>query len=259
MDAFERLVDLMERLRADDGCPWDRKQTHTSIRRYVIEEAYEVAEAIDGGDPDELRLELGDLLLQVVFHARIAEEANQFDIVEVCEGIVAKMERRHPHVFGDVEVADADEVSRNWEAIKARERGGESSALDGVPKSMPALQRAERIGEKAAKSGFDWPHARSVLAKVAEESAELEAAVAGGDRNERAAEFGDLLFSLVNLARHLDIDPEQSLAGTVQRFEARFRHAESAARGSGPGLRALSQEERDTLWEAAKKAMEPPP
>ncbi|MFP6663808.1 MAG: nucleoside triphosphate pyrophosphohydrolase [Deltaproteobacteria bacterium] len=259
MDAFERLVDLMQRLRAEDGCPWDREQTHASIRRYVIEEAYEVAEAIDQGDPDELRLELGDLLLQVVFHARMAEEAGEFDIAGVCEGIVAKMERRHPHVFGDTEVADAAEVSLNWEAIKARERGADASALDGVPKSMPALQRAERIGEKAAKSGFDWPNARAVLAKVAEESTELEEAIAAGDRLGRAAEFGDLLFSLVNLARQLEIDPEQALVGTVQRFEARFRHAEAAARGTGRALRSLSEKERDTLWEAAKKAQQTPP
>lgn len=259
MEAFDRLVTLMARLRAPDGCPWDREQTHASIRRYVIEEAFEVAEAIDGGDSEELRLELGDLLLQVVFHARMAEETGNFDIQQVCEGIVEKMERRHPHVFGSTTVQDAAEVSLNWEQIKATERGTRASALDGVPRSLPALQRAERIGEKAAKTGFDWSEPAGVLEKIQEEASELVAARASEDRAGIAAEFGDLLFSLVNLARKLAIDPEEALAGTVRRFEARFRHAESTAKETGRSLQDHDPAELDELWAAAKRAIDRAP
>lgn len=254
MKAFDRLIRLMARLRSPGGCPWDREQTHESIRRYVIEEAFEVAEAIDSGDSDELRLELGDLLLQVVFHARMAEEAGDFDIAGVCDGIVAKMERRHPHVFGTTEVRDAGEVSRNWEEIKAAERGSRASVLDGVPRSLPALQRAERIGEKAAKAGFDWEEPAGVLEKIHEEATELAAARSAGPRDRISAEFGDILFALVSLARKLEIDPEAALAGTVRRFEARFRHAEAAAVEEGQPLRQRDPADLDRLWEAAKRA-----
>lgn len=254
MQAFDELVQLLATLRAPGGCPWDREQTHQTIRRYAIEEAFEVAEAIDSGNPEELRLELGDLLLQVVFHAQIGAENGSFDIEGICRGVIDKMERRHPHVFGDVEVADAEDVARNWEEIKAGERGESSSVLDGVPRALPALQRAERISEKAAKGGYDWDDAEAVLPKIAEEAAELSQAIATENPQETSAEFGDLLFSLVNYGRKLGVDPEEALARTVQRFEGRFRFAEASARDAGHKLRDLSADERERLWAAAKQA-----
>lgn len=254
MQAFDELVQLLATLRAPDGCPWDREQTHQTIRRYAIEEAFEVAEAIDSGNPDELRLELGDLLLQVVFHAQIGAEAGTFDMEGVCRGVIEKMERRHPHVFGEVEVEDAAAVARNWEEIKSLERGDASSVLDGVPRALPALQRAERISEKAAKGGYDWNHAHEVLPKIAEEAEELSAALQGDDPEEVSAEFGDLLFSLVNYGRKLGVDPEEALSRTVRRFEDRFRFAEARAGASGTRLSDLSDESREKLWEEAKLA-----
>jgi tetrapyrrole methylase family protein/MazG family protein len=253
MDGFDELVQIMARLRAPGGCPWDREQTHRSIRKYVIEEAYEVAEAIDRDDADELCAELGDLLLQVVFHAQMASEAGGFTIDDVCRGESAKMRRRHPHVFGDVAVDGADEVVRNWEAIKARERGTGASAIDGVPRALPALQRAERVGEKAARVGFDWSDLEGVLAKVDEERAELAEAIAGGARERIAAELGDLLLATANLARKLDVEPEQALSGAVDRFERRFRKIEAAAKQNGADLQELSPPELDRLWEEAKR------
>lgn len=255
MREFDRLVEIMARLRGPGGCPWDRDQTHQSIRKYVIEEAYEVAEAIDRDDPEELCGELGDLLLQVVFHAEMARESGRFRIEDVCARIVDKMVRRHPHVFADVQVEGAADVVRNWEAIKARERGSDASAVDGVPRALPALQRSERIGEKASRVGFDWTDAAQVLAKVDEERAELEAAIAGGDRERVAAEIGDLLFAVANLARKLDVEPERALAGTVDRFEARFRHVESRVRASGREMSAVDPDELDRLWNEAKRAL----
>ena len=254
MQAFDELVQLLATLRAPGGCPWDREQTHQTIRRYAIEEAFEVAEAIDSGNPEELRLELGDLLLQVVFHAQIGSESGNFDIESICRGVIEKMERRHPHVFGDVEVADAAAVARNWEEIKAVERGKSSSVLDGVPRALPVLQRAERISEKAAKGGYDWNQAEEVLPKIAEEASELTAAMAAENPEEMSAEFGDLLFSLVNYGRKLGIDPEEALTQTVRRFESRFRFAEASARDSGTNLGDLSDQERDELWESAKRS-----
>jgi len=253
MDGFDELVQIMERLRAPGGCPWDREQTHGSIRKYVIEEAYEVAEAIDNDDPRELCAELGDLLLQVVFHAQMAREAGRFTIDDVCRGEVDKMRRRHPHVFGDVSVDGADEVVRNWEAIKARERGAGASAIDGVPRALPALQRAERIGDKASRVGFDWPDVAGVLAKVDEERAELAEAIAGDSRERIAEELGDLLLAAANLARKLDVEPERALAGAVDRFDRRFRRIEVLARDAGTSLPQLSASELDRLWEQAKR------
>ena len=257
MQAFDELVGLLATLRAPGGCPWDREQTHESIRRYAIEEAFEVAEAIDSGDADDLRLELGDLLLQVVFHAQIASESGRFDMQGVCQGVIDKMTRRHPHVFGDVDAADAEAVARNWEEIKAAERGESASVLDGVPRALPALQRAERISEKASKGGYDWNAAADVVPKIAEEAAELAEAHDSRDARATAAEFGDLLFSLVNYGRKLGIDPEEALSGTVRRFEDRFRFAEARALESGQKLRDLSSEARDELWEEAKRRSGP--
>jgi MazG family protein len=256
MQSFDELVETMRRLRAPGGCPWDREQTHGSIRKYLIEEAYEVAEAIDRGDFDELRAELGDLLLQVVFHSEMAAEAGRFDVDAVCRGISAKLHRRHPHVFADTTVADADEVSRNWEQIKARERGPDASILDGVPRALPALQRGERLGEKAARTGFDWRRAEDVLAKIDEERREVADAVASGDRGRIEEEIGDLLFAVANLARKLDIEPEQALGRALDRFETRFRHLEAAARNEGADLTRLEETELEARWQAAKRAVD---
>jgi MazG family protein len=253
MESFDELLAIMARLRGPGGCPWDREQTHRSIRKYVIEEAYEVAEAIDHDQPAELCAELGDLLLQVVVHAEMAQEAGRFTIDDVCRGIVDKMRRRHPHVFGDVAVDGAADVVRNWEAIKQRERGADASVIDGVPRALPALQRAERIGEKAARVGFDWPDVAGVLRKVDEERAELAEAMQSGDRGRIADELGDLLLATANLARKLDLEPEQALGAAVDRFSDRFRQMESSARRDGEPLQELSADELDRRWERAKR------
>lgn len=257
MREFDHLLEIMARLRGPGGCPWDREQDHRSIRKYVIEEAYEVAEAIDRDDPGELCSELGDLLLQVVFHAQMAGEAGRFDAADVCRAIAEKMERRHPHVFGDVAVDGSGEVLRNWERIKAAERGPGGSAIDGVPRALPALQRAERLGEKASRVGFDWPDAAAVLAKVDEERSEVAAALAAGDGAALRREIGDLLFAVASFARRLDVEPEAALSEALDRFSARFRHAEAAARAAGDDLAALDAEALDRLWQAAKAATGP--
>jgi MazG family protein len=256
MESFEELVRTMKRLRAPGGCPWDREQTHASIRKYVIEEAYEVAEAIDRDDVDGLRAELGDLLLQVVFHSEMAAEAGRFDVADVCREITAKLERRHPHVFGAVTVRDADEVSRNWEEIKARERGPDASVLDGVPRALPALQRADRLGDKAAGVGFDWRRAEDVLDKIDEERAEVAAAIPGGDPRHLEEEIGDLLFATASLARKLGVDPEVALGRALDRFDGRFRHLESEARSAGEDLRVLGDAELERRWQRAKRAVD---
>ena len=255
MESFDDLLRIMARLRAPGGCPWDREQTHASIRKYVIEEAYEVAEAIDHDDPTELCTELGDLLLQVVFHAEMAREAGRFSIDDVCRAIADKMRRRHPHVFGDVTVAGAGEVVRNWEEIKARERGEAASAIDGVPRALPALQRAERIGDKASRVGFDWPDVAGVARKLDEERGELAEAIASGERARIEAELGDLLLAAANLARKLDVEPEQALSRSLDRFEGRFRAVEAGVRAEGLQMKALDAGELDRRWEAAKRSL----
>lgn len=253
--AFTELVHLMERLRAPGGCPWDHEQTHASIKPYVIEEAFEVAEAIETGDMDELRSELGDLLLQIVFHAEMAREAGQFNIEDVVRGIVEKMVRRHPHVFGDVEVRDTDEVLRNWARIKAEERKHResNSVVDGVPRAMPALLRAHRLGEKASRVGFDWQRPSDVLAKVDEELTELRSAIDTGDPAAAEAELGDVLFALTSLARHLDILPEDALQRASDRFVRRFRYIEDRLAAGNRDVHAASAAEMNELWEEAKK------
>lgn len=256
MNPFDRLVEMMARLRAPDGCPWDRAQTHESIRRYVIEEAYEVAEAIDRGEPRELRAELGDLLLQVLFHSQIASEEGRFDVEAVCRDLAEKLERRHPHVFGSARADTAEEVGRAWERIKATERGPGGSALDGVPRTLPALQRAERLGEKAARAGLDWKTPEAVLEKIDEERSELGEALASGDRRQAERELGDLLFAAASLARKLDIEPERALASALDRFGARFRHLEATARRRGETLGDLDPDELDRRWAAAKGAVD---
>jgi MazG family protein len=254
---IERLLEIMARLRDPAaGCPWDLQQDFRSIAPHTLEEAYEVADAIERGDLPALCDELGDLLFQVAFHAQLASERGAFAFNDVVEAICNKLTRRHPHVFGGVPVADADEQSRVWEKLKAGERAAQgqgSGALAGIPQALPALSRARKLGRRAADAGFDWPDAAGPRAKIDEELGELDRAVSdGGDAGRREAELGDLLFSVVNLARHLDIDAETALRRANERFERRYAHLEQAlvARGIAPG--AAGQELLDGLWTAAK-------
>ncbi len=256
-DAFDRLVAIMDRLRDPGGCPWDREQTLHTLAGYLLEEAYETVEAAESGEPEELREELGDLLLQIVFMARIARENGWFDIDDVSRGIADKMVRRHPHVFGDREVASADEVVRNWEEIKRGERKHRpaASALDGIPASLPGLLKAFRMTEKAAALGFDWERPLDVIGKLYEEAEELEAELAAGEvRAERVrAELGDVLFVMANLARHLGVEPETALQATNRKFMRRFQTMEAAVREEGAVLADKSLEELDDLWNLAKE------
>lgn len=251
---FADLVWVMARLRGEGGCPWDREQDHVTLKKYMIEECYEAIEAIDNEDLDSLCEELGDVLLQVVFHAQLEAEAGVFDIDDVTEAIVDKLIRRHPHVFGDLAVADSEEVLRNWEQIKKAEKGEgwRKSVLDGVPAGLPALMRAMEISKKAVKVGFEWERFEDVVAKMEEETRELEAAIAGGSREEIASELGDLLFTLVNIARWQKVDPEDALRQMLRRFTDRFQHVERRAREQGRRLEEMSLAEMDALWEEAK-------
>jgi tetrapyrrole methylase family protein / MazG family protein len=250
-DDIRRVTDLVEvvrRLRSPQGCPWDREQTHASLRATMLEEAYEVLEAIDEQSIPKLREELGDVLLQVLMQSEIAEETGEFTLSDVADAVREKLVRRHPHVFGSTVVSGADEVVRNWEALKAQEYGRES-ALDGVQRSLPALQSAWSLQRRAANVGFDWPDVDGALEKVREELEELREAPTVEDRE---AEFGDLLFTLVNVARKLGMNPEDALRASTGRFEARFRMMEQAARADGKALKDLPMPELDQYWEAAK-------
>jgi tetrapyrrole methylase family protein / MazG family protein len=256
-DAFAELVRIMARLRAPGGCPWDREQTHETIKPYLIEEAYEVIEAIDSGDAEELKKELGDLLLQVVFHAQMAEEAGRFDVAQVVEAICAKLVHRHPHVFADTKVADAAEVLQNWSRIKAGERAGsdDRSAIAGVPRGMPALLRAARLGEKAGHVGFDWTRAEEVLLKVREEVDELDEALRAGRKQEIEAELGDVLFALTSFARHADVEPEAALAKAADRFSQRFRRMEAGFHAEGRDLHDVPAAEMEAAWQRVKREL----
>lgn len=254
---FEQLVAVMRRLRAPEGCPWDREQDHVTLKPYLLEEAYEVLEAIDAGDDAELCSELGDVLLQVVFHAQVAAEADRFGVDDVCQAIVDKLVRRHPHVFGDVAVDNAGDVVRNWEQIKLQERAGRQhappSALDGVPVALPALQRAQRVQQKASRVGFDWDAVDGALAKVTEEVEELRQAHEEGESPERVSEeFGDLLFALVNVSRFMKVAPEDALRGAVNKFDRRFRRVEQVFAERGTSLHEATLEEMDTVWNEIK-------
>jgi MazG family protein len=257
--AFDRLVAIMDRLRDPGGCPWDREQTLQSLAPYFLEEAYEVVDAISDGDPAKLCEELGDLLLQIVFVSRIADESGWFDVNDVCDTISEKMVRRHPHVFGDREVSGSEEVLQNWEDIKRDERvdNGGRSVLDGVPSSLPALLKAFRMTEKAAAVGFDWRKPADVMVKMHEEMAELEAELAVGEAsaNERVrAEMGDVLFVMANLARHLGVEPETALQGTNATFMRRFQAMEERAQTTGRNFREMELAEQDALWDEVKGA-----
>lgn len=250
MSLFEELVQIMAHLRAEDGCPWDREQDHKSLRPYLVEEAYEVLDALDRDDDRDLREELGDLMLQIVFHAQIAREENRFDIEDVLRTHIHKLKRRHPHVFGDTTVSGPDQVVANWEEIKRRE--GKRSVLDGVPRHLPALLRAYRVQEKAAGTGFDWEDVEGAFSKVEEELKEFRDACARQDTGQVEEELGDLLFSLVNVARFMGIYPEDALRKTVDKFIRRFRFIESQIERTGRRLDTASIEEMDALWEQAK-------
>lgn len=262
-EQFEALVSLQERLRAPGGCPWDRQQTHETLRTYLLEEAYEVLEAIDNGNPSELSEELGDLLLQVVFHAELAREAGRFDISSVIQNIHHKLVRRHPHVFGEVRADSAEQVVGFWEELKAGEKRAESgpaaasqlppSALDGVPRGLPALVEAHQLTRRAARVGFDWQTVEGIFDKLDEEAGELRAALREGEASRLEEELGDLLFVLVNLSRHLKIDPEVALLHANRKFKSRFQDMESFAQDNGQSLADLSLEELELLWEAAKE------
>lgn len=263
---FARLVEIIARLRAPDGCPWDRAQTPQTLRPYLVEETYEVLDALDAEDWTELQEELGDVLLQVVLHAQLMAEAGRFGIADVVETIAEKMVRRHPHVFGDATADSPDEVSRNWARIKAAEKRAKAgvgaddtqrSVLDGVPTSAPALIQAQRLGEKAAKVGFDWPSAAEVFDKVAEESRELSVEIDHADADNRKQamerELGDLLFTLTSLARHLDLDAESALRKANARFGRRFRFVEAQLARGGEDVYATSAPRLEALWQAAKQ------
>ena len=254
MSHFEAFKEVMARLRAEDGCPWDKEQTHETLKAYLIEEAYEVIEAIDQADDEALKEELGDLMLQIVFHARIAEEEGRFDIEGVLETSIDKLTRRHPHVFGELEVNGSGEVLANWEKIKKAERKAKQkdSVLDGVPEHLPALLKARRVQEKVARVGFDWDNIEGMLDKVEEELGEFRQAYAQQDSSKVEEELGDVLFSLVNVARFVEACPEDALRKTISKFMTRFRYIESVLDQQGIDLKRATFEEMDALWEEAK-------
>lgn len=252
---FDDLVRIMAILRGEGGCPWDREQDHHSIRTNLIEETYEAVEAIDTDDAALLCEELGDVMLQVVFHAQLENEKGSFDIGDVADGICRKLIVRHPHVFGDVSAATPEQVLKNWDAIKKRTKGQETraDALKAVPRILPALMRSCKVQQRASRSGYDWDDAGGALGKTEEELGELKNAAAAGDRAQTEEELGDLLFSAVNAARLLDIDPEEALTGACDKFVARFAKAEQLA--GAQKLEDMTAAQRDKLWEEAKSAL----
>jgi len=251
-DPFWRVVKIMEILRGEGGCPWDREQTRESLKPYLIEEAYEVLEAIDEKDPEKLKEELGDLLLQIIFHAQMAKEKGEFDVSQVLQTLAEKLIRRHPHVFGEAMVENAQEVLENWEVIKEQEEG-HSSTLGGVPSSLPALLQARRIQDKASRVGFDWSQVEPVWDKVAEEWGEFKDACAQGDRDAMFRELGDLLFAIVNLSRFLGMDAEDALKQCNKRFINRFSYVEKRLREQGQTPQETDLETMDRYWEEAKR------
>ena len=246
--AFERLLNIMDDLR--EKCPWDMKQTIESLRYLTIEEVYELSDAIVEGDMDEIKKELGDIMLHLVFYSRIASETNEFDVTDVLNGVCQKLIHRHPHIYGDVEVKDEAEVKANWEKLKLKE--GKKSVLEGVPKSLPAMVKSIRMQEKARGVGFDWDTSEQVWDKVQEELSELKEEVQKGDEQKTTEEFGDLLFSLINYARFVNVNPEDALEKTNKKFLQRFQYMESEIEKKGLKLSELSLEEMDVYWNAAK-------
>jgi MazG family protein len=253
--SFEELVQLMTTLRGPDGCPWDRKQSLPSLKPFIIEESYEVVDAIDRDDRLDLCEELGDFLLQAVFVAEVTREEGSFDIYDSVTAIYEKLVRRHPHVFGDVEAHDAEQVLVNWEKLKNEERKAENkSVLGGVPQSLPALLKAARLTEKAARVGFDWRRTEDVFSKIEEEIGELREAIASGDESKVQDEVGDLLFTIANIARKLNVNAEEALQSTNRKFRRRFESMEASVREGGRNLDQLSLEQMVALWDEAKAA-----
>ena len=252
LSKFDTLVDIIARLRAPDGCPWDRKQTHRSLREHLLAECYEVLETLDEGDAERLRSELGDLLLQIVLHARIAAEAGEFELSDVIRGINEKLIYRHPHIFGSGKAKDAEEVAVNWEALKQDERDADASMLDGVPAEMPALSYSMDVQKRVARVGFDWADVDGVIEKLVEEVDELKKAES---QEQREWEFGDLFFTLVNIARRLDVDSEAALREANRRFYRRFSGMEELCRQRGLNFAGLSFDEQNALWEEAKRGL----
>jgi MazG family protein len=251
---IDRLKQIVQRLRSPDGCPWDREQTHASLKPHVVEECYELIDAIDDQDDQGMQEELGDLLLQVVLHAQMASEEDRFDFDAIADCISEKLIRRHPHVFGDSKLDSSDAVLKQWDAIKRREKTDRASALDGVPRGLPALAKAQKVQSKAARVGFDWADAEGALEKVKEEIKELEQA---GAREELEEELGDLLFSVVNFARKRKLDAEDLLQAATRKFSDRFRKMEALAETRGLNFTSLTLAEMDALWEEVKVSGKP--
>jgi len=249
LKAFDRLLTIMDELR--EGCPWDKKQTMESLRHLTIEETYELGDAILDNDLQEIKKELGDVLLHIVFYSRIGSETNDFDIADVCHGICDKLVSRHPHIYGDVKVENEEDVKRNWENLKLKE--GKTSVLEGVPNSLPALVKANRIQEKVAGVGFDWEAPHQVWEKVEEELREFKAEVDMGNTDAMESEFGDVLFSMVNYARFLKISPENALERTNKKFSKRFQYLERKAKSLNKPLREMTLAEMDVFWDEAKR------
>jgi tetrapyrrole methylase family protein/MazG family protein len=250
---LHRLLEIVSRLRGENGCPWDREQTLESLKPYLIEEAYEVIDAIEHGNAKSHAEELGDVLLQIALHAQIGSEQGQFTFADIIRGLSEKLVRRHPHVFGDVQAADTSAVLRNWEKIKSSEKSGERrSVLEGVPRHLPALQKAQRIQSRAARVGFDWSKADDVIAKVEEELREIRDAIRAGDAAAIREEIGDLLFAVVNLGRFHQVDSEDALRGTIRKFQDRFQEIERRVHAQGRTLPDCSLEEMDAIWEDVK-------
>ena len=255
-DSMERLLEIMQKLRGPGGCPWDQEQTHDSLKSDLIEEAYEVIDAIESEKTSALEEELGDLLLQVVFHSQIATEKGDFKFSDVATGISDKLVRRHPHVFGDVQVAGTGEVLQNWDAIKKEEKkDGDtpSSIVSGIPKHLPALQKAHQIQKRAARAGFDWPDIDAVFDKLHEEIDEVKDAIRRNDENDIRDEIGDLLFSVVNVSRFLGHNPEELLNQNIKKFVSRFQYVEKEVHASGRAFKDFSLSELDSFWEEAKR------
>ena len=255
-ELFEELVGVIATLRSENGCPWDREQTHETLKSTLIEETYETLEAIDAGDPKKLKEELGDLLLNIMLQAQIAAEHKNFDIYAVIETLTEKLIRRHPHVFGNINVEDSDEVVKNWEEIKRQESGYEDrkSALDGIPDALPTLLRAQKIQNRAARVGFDWDKLADVIAKVDEELQEVKASISADEPEATSMELGDLLFAIVNLCRFMEIQAEETLRGATRKFMTRFKWMESELERRGTNFEAQDLESLDAIWEEAKKA-----
>src|SRR5690554_3563972 len=251
LEAFGRLLDIMDELR--EKCPWDNKQTNESLRANTIEETYELAEAIINNDNDEIKKELGDLLLHIVFYSKIGEEKKEFDVADVCNAISDKLIFRHPHVFGDINIDSASKVEQSWEKIKLKEKGGNKTVLEGVPSALPSLVKAYRVQDKARNFGFDWDHREQVWDKVKEEIGELEQEIETMDSDRIEAEFGDLLFAIINAARLYGVNPDNALERTNRTFIRRFTYMEKTAKEAGRSLRDMTLNEMEMIWQEAKR------